>query len=44
MKSTNKVEKPKLGDGAPKGYHGNHHLWYIKQYKKWLSQKKSSEK
>ena len=40
MKTFTKVNKPKLSDSAPKGYQGNHHLWYIKQYRKWLFQKR----
>lgn len=36
MKAAIKIKKPKLSDGSPKGYIGNHHFWYIKQYRKWL--------
>jgi hypothetical protein len=43
-KKIDKVKKPKIIDGAPKGFVGNHHLWYIKQYKKWLDQKETSRK
>lgn len=42
MKAFMKGNKPKLRDGAPDGYHANHHLWYIKQYRKWLSQKRKN--
>jgi hypothetical protein len=38
-----KFKKPKLSDGAPKGYSGNHHLWYIKQYNKWVLQKNNKK-
>jgi hypothetical protein len=38
-----KVKKPKLSDGAPKGYSGNHHLWYLKQYSKWFLHKNSEK-
>jgi hypothetical protein len=41
MEVLKKIKKPKLIDGAPKEYRGNHHLWYIKQYRKWLSQKRN---
>ena len=40
MEVLKKIRKPKLSDSAPKGFHGNHHLWYIKQYRKWLFQKR----
>jgi len=33
------VKKPKLTDGAPKGFVGNHHLWFIKEYRKWKESK-----
>jgi len=33
------MKEPKLSDGSPKGYCGNHHLWYIKQYREWVEAK-----
>jgi len=37
----NKIKKPRLTDGAPKDFVGNHHLWFIKAYRKWTESKQS---
>lgn len=38
------MKKPKLKDGAPKNFVGNHHLWFIKEYRKWEESKQESTK
>ena len=38
----NKIKKPRLTDGAPKDFVGNHHLWFIKAYRKWTESKQKT--
>lgn len=39
----NKIKKPRITDGAPKGFVGNHHLWFIKAYRKWIESKQNTD-